>query len=107
MVISLFFDGRGSGPSARWRPTRWLEIVRSGGSLRRLRERDAAPYLVCSTQRMIGDRIGASRERTFAGARRAGYGRETGVCLVDLAQAVPPTKCDAGAGLFKSDHSKI
>jgi hypothetical protein len=24
-----------------------VEIVRSGGSLRRLRERDAAPYLVC------------------------------------------------------------
>jgi hypothetical protein len=32
-----------------------VEIVRSGGSLRRLRKRDAAPYLVCSTQRMIGD----------------------------------------------------
>jgi hypothetical protein len=45
-------------------------------------------------------RIGASRERTIAGTRRAGYGRESGVCLVDLAQPVPPTKCDAEAGLF-------
>jgi hypothetical protein len=84
-----------------------VEIVRRGGSLRRLRERGAAPYLVCSTQRMIGGGSARAADRTFVGVCRAGYGRESGVCLVDLAQAVPPTKCDAGAGLFKSVHSKI
>jgi hypothetical protein len=53
-----------------------VEIVRSGGSLRRLRERDAAPYLVCSTQRMIGGGSArAARGHSPAHAARATAGR--------------------------------
>jgi hypothetical protein len=53
-----------------------VEIVRSGGSLRRLRERGAAPYLVCSTQRMIGGRSArAARGHSPERAARTTVGR--------------------------------